>query len=159
MSSFAYLLAASTFTGDDSADSVTYLAAWHEFHEDIDNALAHFKLAARQDPHQPLFRMYLAWARFLAAPSNDRKARGEAQQALKAAVDSDSNQDMGYVLLGNVHRANGNNDAALKLYRKALNLNRRNPHANRAIRELEGRRTGEEQRDAGGLFGKFFTRR
>lgn len=127
--------------------------------EDIDNALAHFKLASRQDPHQPLFRMYLAWAQFLAAPSNDRKARAEAQQALKTAVDSDSNQDMGYVLLGNVHRANGNNDAALKLYRKALNLNRRNPHANRAIRELEGRRSGEEQRDAGGLFGKFFTRR
>ena len=27
-----------SFTGDDSAETVTYLDAWHEFHEDIENA-------------------------------------------------------------------------------------------------------------------------
>ena len=30
-----------SFTGQNTALSITYLAAWHEFHEDIDNALTY----------------------------------------------------------------------------------------------------------------------
>lgn len=126
--------------------------------DDLENALAHFQLACKQDPHQSLFKMYRGWTRFLLAPPTDRRARAEAHDEIKAALDADSNQDEGYVLLGNVYRELGKEDAALRLYRKALSLNRRNPQANRAIRELEGRRTLEE-RDPQGLFGKFFTRR
>lgn len=126
--------------------------------EDLENALAHFQLACKQDPHQQLFKMYRGWVRFLLAPANDRKARSQAHDEIKAALDADSNQDEGYVLLGNIYRTLGRDDKAMKLYRKALSLNRRNPTANRAIREMEGRRALEE-RDPQGLFGKFFTRR
>ena len=126
--------------------------------EDLQNALAHFQLACKQDPHQQLFKMYRGWVRFLIASPQDRKARSEAHDEIKAALDADSNQDEGYVLMGNIYRALGRDEKAMKLYRKALSLNRRNPAANRAIREMEGRRALEE-RDPQGLFGKFFTRR
>ena len=126
--------------------------------EDLADALAHFALACRQDPHEPLFRMYHAWTRYQSAPANDRKARAEAFDELKTTVDAAPDHDEGHVLLGHIQRQLGNAEAAQKHYRKAIALNRRNPHANRALREMEGQRTLQE-RDPAGLFGKFFTRR
>lgn len=124
--------------------------------DELDEAIAHFDLACRQDPHEPLFRMYGAWARYRSG--GDRKARAAAIEALKEAVKAAPHSDEGEVLLGHVYRDQGSRESAVKHYRRALTLNRRNPHANRALRELEGQRTLEE-RDPGGLFGKFFTRR
>ncbi|MCA9542440.1 MAG: tetratricopeptide repeat protein, partial [Myxococcales bacterium] len=124
--------------------------------EEIEQAIAHFQLACRQDPHQPLFRMYLAWAQYQGAPPNDRKARFEAQEQLKAALEADGGQDEGFVLLGNVFRTQGNAEGALKNYRRALELNRRNAAARAAVRELEGTEEKKE-RDNPGLF-KFFRR-
>ncbi|MEZ4435981.1 MAG: tetratricopeptide repeat protein [bacterium] len=123
----------------------------------LQEALAHFALACRQDPHEPLFRMYHAFARFQAAGS-DKRARAEALDELKGAVDGAPDHDEGQVLLGHAWRLAGNAEAAAKHYRKALSLNRRNPQANQALREMEGRRALQE-RDPAGLFGKFFTRR
>lgn len=125
--------------------------------DELQEALAHFALACRQDPHEPLFRMYHAFARFQAAGS-DKRGRAEALDELKGAVDGAPDHDEGQVLLGHAWRVAGNAEAAAKHYRKALALNRRNPHANQALREMEGRRALQE-RDPAGLFGKFFTRR
>ncbi len=124
---------------------------------DFPKALAYLNHAVRQDVHQASYRMYRGYARFMTTDAEDRRARVEAHDEIKNALSENANDDAGYVLNGNCYKETGNNEQALKAYKKALSINRSNSAANREVARLEAGKTTE---DAGstGIFGKLFGR-
>lgn len=116
-----------------------------------------FEAACKQDPHAAHYRVYLGWARFTAAAAQDRKARGDAIEEMKRGASDEAARDDCHVLLGHALRAHGVKDGAARAYQRAIQLNRGNQEALRALRELEAATEGKDEK--AGLFGKLFSRR
>ncbi len=126
---------------------------------DVVKAGEFFDVASRQDPHQARYRQFRAYARFRVADPKDRKARTDALDELKATLADTVASDEALVLLGLLHRENGNPELAEQAFRKALELNRRNAEARRELEQLEAARSGDKKAKDAGLFGKLFTKR
>jgi curved DNA-binding protein CbpA/CheY-like chemotaxis protein len=115
-------------------------------------ALDFFEAAARQDNHQAAYRIYRGWTRYLCADANDNRTRHEAREEIKSALSADESQDAGYLFLGQITKASGNEELAERFFRKTLALNPANADALRELRLLETRR--REKPKEGGLFNR-----
>ena len=124
---------------------------------DAKRGLEFLEVASRQDPHQPLYRIYRGWARFLASDASDIKAKTEAREDIKIALKIDESLDAGYLFLGHISKATANDELAEKLYRKTVQINPNNADGWREIRLYEARRAKDKQKD--GLLGKLFTKK
>ena len=79
---------------------------------DAKRGLEFLEVASRQDPHQPLYRIYRGWARFLASDASDIKAKTEAREDIKIALKIDESLDAGYLFLGHISKATANDELA-----------------------------------------------
>jgi CheY-like chemotaxis protein len=121
--------------------------------KDYPTAFEHFELATRLRAQEPSYRMHRAFAKFMLSYPIHRKAAIEAHEDLKVALLEDSTSDDGFVLMAQLYQETGNVEMALKFYRKALSLNRRNRVAGEAMARLG---TAGAEDSKGGLFGKLF---
>lgn len=115
-------------------------------------ALDFFEAAARQDNHQAVYRIYRGWTRYLCADAADNRTRHDAREEIKTALSADESQDAGYLFLGQITKAAGNEELAERFFRKTLALNPANADALRELRLLETRR--REKPKEGGLFNR-----
>ncbi len=102
-------------------------------------AAVQFEAALRQDPHEPEYKVYQAWAILAMPPSSGAmfQARALVEEALK--VEPDLVQ--GLACLGSISRMEGKVDAAREYVRRALALDPDNAQA-REVRELLRPRAG-----------------
>ncbi len=124
---------------------------------DTGKALRFFKVSCLQDPHQPQYQGYKAYAEFLQADPNDKKSRSEAIDQIQLAFKEDDTSDNLAVLLGHLYKGLKNMESAVRFYQKALSINRRNPEAARALREIN-RSEHQLEKESSSLFGKLFRR-
>lgn len=115
-------------------------------------ALDFLDAAVRQDSHQAVYRIYRGWAKYLCADATDQRTRHEAREEIKSALSADESQDAGYLFLGQITKASGNEELAERFFRKTLALNPSNSDALRELRLLETRR--REKPKEGGLFNR-----
>lgn len=118
---------------------------------DTQKALELFEVAYAEAPTEAQYRMYVGWARFLAADAEDKETRRAAHDLIKGAVLDAPDHDEGYLLFGYVYQSNGDIEKAEKLFSKALAMNPGNAEARRALKLVRSR----SERDKG-LLGRFF---
>jgi len=102
-------------------------------------ALAQFEVASRQDPYEPEFKVYQAWAILATPPTPGSlfQSRGLVDEALK--VDPDLVE--GLACMGAIERMEGKADAAREHVRRALALDPDNAHG-REVQDLLRPRPG-----------------
>ena len=102
-------------------------------------ALGYFRQATDLDANTPRYAIWSGWARFQwGVEKNEKSAMLEGHQEIRAAVNEARSSDEGYVLLAKCYEHTGDRDNALRYYRKALGINRRNREAVEGRRRLEG---------------------
>ncbi len=100
-------------------------------------ALAQFEVASRQDPYEPEFKVYQAWAILATPPTPGSlfQSRGLVDEALK--VDPDLVE--GLACMGAIERMEGKADAARENVRRALALDPDNVHGREVLDLLRPR--------------------
>jgi tetratricopeptide (TPR) repeat protein len=103
------------------------------------DALAQFEEAARQDPHEPEFKVFQAWAILAMPPSVDhlQRARTLVEEALKELPDMVE----GLVCQASIDRMEGRVEEARGLIRRALMLDPDHAEA-KAVKDLLRARPG-----------------
>ena len=115
-------------------------------------ALEYFERAAVRDEHAAEYRVWRGWARFQTGLAcEDEAAMIAGHDEIKAALLDDGTQDEGFVLLANCYEQTGRREAAIRFYRTALGINRRNADARNGLRRLE-RAGPRPRRKSGGFF-------
>ncbi|MBU0551933.1 hypothetical protein KJ940_10625, partial [Myxococcota bacterium] len=104
--------------------------------EDPPRALVCFEAACSLDAHTPLYRMFRGWVRFTLTQPHDRQGKTNAHDEIKQALMDDSQQGIGYVLLGHIYRQTGNVEMAVRLYRRANKLDPQLEEAIEALRDF-----------------------
>lgn len=97
------------------------------------DALAQFEAAARQDPHEPEFKVYQAWAILAMPPSGDNLQR--ALEAVEEAAKVEPDLVEGLVCQATIARLQGRFDDAREFVRRALSLDPDHSEA-RAVKDL-----------------------
>ena len=119
-------------------------------------ALEYFERAVGHDAHTPLYRMWRGWARFhVGMAAKDRGVMVEGHEDLRKALLDDATQDEGFVLLAGCYEHTARRDSAVRYYRKALGINRRNADAKAGLERLErANQTGRKPSGGFRLFKK-----
>ncbi len=107
----------------------------------------------RHDEHTPHYALWCGWARFqTGVEEKDKAAMVAGHNAIKAALLEDGTSDAGFVMLANCYEQTGNRDGAVRFYRKALGLNRRNNEAKAGLRRVERMSSRPRRSNSGSLF-------
>ena len=114
-------------------------------------SLEFFEAAVKQDNHVAVYRIYRGWNRYLCSDAVDLRTRHDAREEIKSALAADESQDAGYLFLGLITKATGNDDLAERFFRKTLALNPANAEASRELRLLDTRR---REKPKEGLFNR-----
>jgi FixJ family two-component response regulator len=125
----------------------------------LEKAQRFFTLAVEQDPHQALYRVFLAHATYVQAPADDKRARGKALDEAREALESVSGRDDAWMLAADMALGLANPDLAVRLYNKALDINSGNARAREALTAIERGDNKTPETRGGGLLNKLFSRR
>ncbi len=118
---------------------------------EYERAVSHFQRALELSPDEGEFHAFYGWSLFLTKPS-DPKTRKEAVEHLKKALSLAPASPTGYYYLGQMQKACGDPDQAVKMFRKVLSLRRNHVEASRELRLLKQR--GRQRNDStSGMFG------
>jgi CheY-like chemotaxis protein/tetratricopeptide (TPR) repeat protein len=118
---------------------------------DVAGALESFAEAVELNPNEGEFHALFAWAHFLvhrAEPDSEAAALGKLERAIALAPESPK----GYYYLGQLHKACGRPDLALRQFAKVLQLDPDHVEARREKRLLNMRKD-KDHKPASGLFG------
>jgi CheY-like chemotaxis protein len=97
-----------------------------------DEAAEAFGMAAHLDPNVGEYLSHLGYALFLSKPGDDVLQR-EAMEHVANGIKRSPKREISYVYLGRMFKARGDDEAALKLFRRALRIK---PDCHPALREI-----------------------
>lgn len=114
-----------------------------------------FVRCAQSVPEEAEFVAYAGYTTWRINTGRDEVKAQEGANELMAAVQSSERLDAGWVLVGLMQRAQGNDVAARQSFVTALKLKPSNPDALREMKRLEAKK-GTAPSDEGGFFSRFF---
>ncbi len=125
----------------------------------LDAAIAEFQKALALNPEEAEHHAMLAWAQWCAAPDKVAAAK-PARAALDKAVQISPKNPLAHVLLGKIARSIDEDDAAVRHFKRALELSPHHGEASSELRIVEARvaqkpAAPSDKKPGGGLFGRF----
>ena len=116
-------------------------------------AVKHFQRALDFDSSEGAFHAFYGWALFL-AQQGAPEAKAEAVQHLETGINLAPQSPTGYYYLGQLRKACGEAEVAMRMFRKVLSVRPDHVEAARELNLLMRRRQQEDDdTNSGGLFG------
>lgn len=123
----------------------------------FDGAFKSFQTAVDMNPEEAEFYVYLGWSMYNRAGKTSEDS-SRAREYVTKGISINPRIAMAYYFLGFMNRVEGNLDAALKEFDRAL---RHNPDLVEPLREIRliNMRKAKEEKEEKGVFGKMFGRK
>jgi curved DNA-binding protein CbpA len=117
----------------------------------------HFAVATAAVPEEREFQAYAGYCAFRVFEKRDADRAAAGVNSIRAAIAANERLDAAHYLLGLVHRAQGNADAARASFTAALKIRPANIDAERELRRLDRERDAKKEAGSAGLLGRFFS--
>lgn len=123
----------------------------------FDGAFKSFQTAVDMNPEEAEFYVYLGWSMYN-KPGKTSEDAERGREYVAKGISMNPRIAMAYYFLGFIYRVEGNLDAALKEFDRAL---RYNPELVEPLREIRliNMRKAKEEKEEKGVFGKLFGRK
>lgn len=105
-----------------------------------EQALGEFEKAVKLNPEEGEFHIYEGYARFMASTNNDSSLTNHCINLIHKGLKMRGNElAMGFLFLGRIYKTGGDKEKAVKMFKKAVSLDRGLVEASRELRLINMR--------------------